>query len=87
MRWAVVVVAVLCACCDLDQPIGAEVAEPTAGERVLNSIGYVRDPRTNLCFAFRWGVPYYDGPSLALATVPCEAIPPALLQIPRPGRN
>ena len=47
--------------------------------RAVDSIQYMKDPRTSLCFAYRWGTNSHDGPSLALATVPCEAIPPELL--------
>ena len=48
---------------------------------VLRSIGYIKDMRTHppTCFAYRLGSRSFDGPSLALATVSCEAIPPAIL--------
>ncbi len=48
---------------------------------VIGSIQYMKDCRTNLCFAYRWGAHSNGGPSLA--TVPCEAIPPRLLTVSR----
>lgn len=58
----------------------------TERQRAVNSvvwsIAYIKDPRTNLCFAYRWGgESSHGGPSLA--TVPCEAIPPQLLTVAR----
>lgn len=48
--------------------------------RTVSRFQYIKDPRTYLCFAYfiREGG-YSGGP--ALATVPCEAIPPELLII------
>ncbi len=48
---------------------------------IVWSIAYIKDPRTNLCFAYRWGGQDQGGPSLA--TVPCEVIPPQLLTVSR----
>lgn len=48
---------------------------------IVWSIGYIKDPRTNLCFAYRWGGDARGGPSLA--TVPCEVIPQRLLTVAR----
>ena len=45
---------------------------------VVDSIQYIKDTRTGLCFAYYWGGTVIDG-GPALATVPCEAIPPQLL--------
>lgn len=61
-------------------------------EEVINSIQYVKDSRTGLCFAYYWGNVSHDGPkiywgnvsgphNLALTTVPCDAIPPELLTV------
>lgn len=49
-----------------------------ANEVVLD-IRYIKDSRTSLCFAYRWGGDLHGGPSLA--TVPCEAIPAHLLTV------
>lgn len=48
---------------------------------IVWSIAYIKDSRTDLCFAYRWGGDARGGPSLA--TVPCEAIPPNLLTVSR----
>lgn len=52
--------------------------QENANEVVVN-IQYIKDPRTGLCFAYYWGGAANGGP--ALATVPCEAIPPHLLTV------
>lgn len=44
---------------------------------VVCNIQYIKDPRTGLCFAYYWGGMANGGP--ALATVPCDSIPPHLL--------
>lgn len=46
---------------------------------VIGSIKYFKDTRTGLCFAYYWGGGGNGGP--ALATVPCEAVPPQLLTV------
>lgn len=43
--------------------------------RVVNSIAYIKDPRTELCFAV------YCCDSMSLATVPCNSIPSRLLTV------
>lgn len=43
-------------------------------------VSYAKDRRTGLCFAYRYGARIFDGPSLALAQVPCDAVPIALLE-------
>ncbi len=45
---------------------------------VVQEIRYIKDPRTNLCFAYYWGGAGNGGPALAYA--PCEAVPPELLK-------
>lgn len=45
---------------------------------LVSSIQYIKDSRTGLCFA------YYYGGGPALATVPCEAIPPKMLTVTKP---
>jgi hypothetical protein len=47
--------------------------------KVVGMIQYIKDLRTGLCFAYFWGGVDNGGP--ALATVPCEAIPPKLLTV------
>jgi len=47
--------------------------------KVIGDIQYIKDPRTGLCFAYYWGDTNFGGP--ALATVPCEAVPPELLTV------
>ena len=42
---------------------------------VVKEMLYIKDPRTNICFA------YYRRKGPTLATVPCEAIPPHLLGV------
>ncbi len=51
------------------------------GEAILAiyNIQYIRDTRTNICFAYYWGGDRTGGP--ALACVPCEKIPFQLLII------
>jgi hypothetical protein len=50
-----------------------EQAEKTHNaNQIISSIVYMKDPRTNLCFAYIW-----NGP--ALANVPCVEIPINLL--------
>lgn len=44
---------------------------------VVRHMVYFKDTRTNICFAYLMGGPGTDGN--ALATVPCESVPPALL--------
>ena len=45
---------------------------------VVRHIQYIKDPRTDICFAYHFWPGGLDGiPSIA--TVPCEAIPPDLL--------
>lgn len=39
-------------------------------KNIVLGIQYIKDPRTNLCFAYYWGGLSDGGP--ALATVPCE---------------
>lgn len=46
---------------------------------VVNSIIYIKDPRTSLCFAYYWGGAANGGP--ALTVVPSESIPTNLLWI------
>ena len=46
---------------------------------VVDSIQYIKDTRTGLCFAYYWGGAGNGGP--ALATVPCEAILHELLTV------
>jgi len=60
--------------CDDQSEVANAPAEVAALPRVLQEIRYIKDPRTGICFAYRWGLPIFDGPSLALATVPCEAV-------------
>lgn len=62
-------------------PFSKEKKILEAGERsfkngIINSIRYVKDPRTNICFAC---VPAGRGSSLT--TVPCDSIPPELLTV------
>lgn len=42
----------------------------------INKIQYIKDPRTNICFALYW-----NAGSPALATVSCDSIPPELLSV------
>lgn len=60
----------------------SDAASSVAAENeVIWNIRYVKDTRTSLCFAYRWGGINCGGPSLA--TVPCESIPPQLLTLLR----
>jgi len=47
--------------------------------KVIDTIKYIKDPRTNLCFTYYWG----DEPnaSLSITTVPCDSISPELLTV------
>lgn len=49
----------------------------------IGSISYVKDGRTDLCFAYTWGGMANGGPSLA--SVPCSAIPADLLTVVKAG--
>ncbi len=67
-------------------PTSQEMAERTANRRtqqlqlqtnhVVSEIQYIKDPRTDLCFAYSW-----IGKGKTMATVPCEAIPENLLTV------
>lgn len=46
---------------------------------MIHEIVYIKDSRTGLCFAYGWGGSANGGP--ALATVPCDAVPPELLTV------
>jgi hypothetical protein len=46
---------------------------------VVSGIQYIKDTRTNFCFAYYWGGAANGGP--ALATVPCDAIPSELIMV------
>jgi len=48
-------------------------------QKVVNETNFMKDPRDGLCQIFHWGTIAFDGPSLALTSVPCEKIPTALL--------
>lgn len=50
-------------------------------DKVLSEIRYMKDSRTGLCFAYRWGRISHDGPSLTLAPVPCECISADLITV------
>ena len=75
--------------CGNEDPAQARAAEEaqraqtiqSEANEVLHSIRYMKDPRTGLCFAYRWGARVFDGPSLTLAPVPCESISPELLTV------
>ena len=61
--------------------------QATTGE-VIGKIQYIKDTRTDLCFAYYWGGAADGGP--ALATVSCEVIPSQLLmvaKIPSPTKK
>jgi hypothetical protein len=70
-------------CCEEPGSARVEATNPETqakqeyAHEVVVGILYIRDPRTNLCFATQWlgGGRREQG----LATVPCEAIPPPLL--------
>ena len=48
-------------------------------DNVVNSITYIKDPRTSICYAYYWGGMANGGPTLA--TVPENSIPTNLLWI------
>ncbi|PIT89279.1 MAG: hypothetical protein COU27_01185 [Candidatus Levybacteria bacterium CG10_big_fil_rev_8_21_14_0_10_36_7] len=50
--------------------------QPTAN-KIIGTVIYIKDPRTNVCFAYREELGYKE----SLATVPCESIPPELLVV------
>lgn len=49
--------------------------------RIVQGIQYIKDERTSVCFAYYFA--HYTDGGPALATVPCEAIPPRLLWVVR----
>lgn len=55
-------------------------------KRVIESIRYVKDERTGLCFAY----PYYGLPDRrpeSITVVPCDSIPPELLVVVTPDSS
>jgi hypothetical protein len=50
-----------------------------ADKALIASIRYLKDSRTNACFAYYWGGEANGGP--ALSEVPCESIPAELLTV------
>jgi len=66
--------------CD-DNPEEAIAQQGRRNQRLVNDmvrdIVYIKDPRTGLCFAYKWGGAANGGPALAM--VPCESIPEELL--------
>ena len=81
----VVVLALFAAGCEKSQEVRAQEENQRVqrlqanANEVVGSIQYIKDTRTGLYFAYYWGGAGNGGP--ALATVPCEAIPPQLLVI------
>ena len=52
----------------------------TQAGQIVRQTHYMKDPRTGICFVYRWGISAFDGPSLALAAVSCEMVPQQLLE-------
>ncbi len=51
---------------------------PKEAKTIIQDIGYTKDPRTGVCFAYYWSrMGGCEGPTMT--TVPCEAIPAKLL--------
>ena len=83
----VVVLALFAAGCEKAETVSAQEKNQRVqrlqadANEVVGSIQYIKDARTGLCFAYYWywGGAGNSGP--ALATVPCEAIPPQLLVV------
>ena len=44
------------------------------------TLRYVRDPRTNICFAYLWGGDFHGGPAMTM--VPCETVRYRVIDIP-----
>jgi hypothetical protein len=62
---------------------GSETENATAGHNVsviLQNMSYVKDPRTDICFAISSDGGSHGG-RRALAAVPCEKIPPRMLGV------
>ncbi len=64
--------------CDLSEDANAG---QSIANRVVTGLQYIKDPRTGVCFAYYWGGAANGVP--ALATVPCDNIPPGLLNVAR----
>jgi hypothetical protein len=67
------------ACAPHNQTAADGATSETADKTQIASIRYLKDSRTNDCFAYYWGGLANGGP--ALAAVPCESIPPDLLTV------
>lgn len=65
--------------CSVDDESLELVNKQVLANRVINDIKYIKDPRTNLCYAYYWGGGTYGGPTMTL--VPEASIPPELLTI------
>lgn len=60
--------------------ISSNLSNNQDANEVLDSVNYLKDGRTNSCFAYYWSNDLNSGgPSLTLATVPCESIPANIL--------
>lgn len=79
----VVVLAFFATGCEKSEVLHAQEENQRAqrlqadANKVVVEIQYIKDPRTGLCFAYMSGL----SGGMALATVPCEAIPPQLLTV------
>lgn len=58
---------------------GCETNDQERANNTVNQIIYIKDPRTDLCFAYVWKGGGYGGPGLAC--VPCDKIPKNMLII------
>src|SRR5260370_41991665 len=67
------------ACTPQDHTAADQAIPESADQELIGSIRYLKDSRTNNCFAYYWGGLANGGP--ALAAVPCESIPAELLTV------
>lgn len=72
MKMLLCVLAILISSCS--QVRAQEETSPKPEDKIV----YIKDHRTNLCFATTWGGTWHGGP--AMATVPCSSEVEKLLQ-------
>jgi hypothetical protein len=54
------------------EPVKVSDQQVRSALQMVNSLTYVQDPKSGICFAYSWGGMANGGP--ALTTVPCETV-------------
>lgn len=63
----------------------SETAEEAWAKRFIERLTYIKDTRTDICYACLWADGNNGGP--ALTTIPCDSIPPELLVVVTPDSS